>query len=288
MDNESPQNNAALRSNSTTSITKLAQTKKLVVRKRSSRNQSFDTPPNEGVYLHSPNSLSRPESMIITSSAHSSTTSLNSQGFSPLKANGNRPPSAYYSRDFLSSLAPREGGYAIAATMGNGLGAHGAMSVDERRRSQVPDRRAPMAKSAGMGRWSLDGGEVSPCFTYPMCIADRNSTTQDHTEHHQQQRPPPTCQLHLSTRPTFLHLSKIFISQKEHLPRTRLILSSRNNPPLPSQATHLPSRNIPTPTTSSHQKANVRLLHFPFPLPRMIAHKCHKQYLPPLPSLHLD
>jgi hypothetical protein len=76
---------------------------------------------------------------------------------------GNRPPSAYYSRDFLSSLAPREGGYAIAATMGNGLGAHGTMSVDERRRSQVPDmnKRAPMAKSAGMGRWSLDGGEVS-------------------------------------------------------------------------------------------------------------------------------
>lgn len=161
---DEPTNNAALRSNSTTSISKITQSKKLTLRKRSSRNGSFDTPPNEGVYLHSPNSLSRPESMIITSSAHSSTTSLNSQGFSPLKTGGNRPPSAYYSRDFLSSLAPREGGYAIAATMGNGLGAHGAMSVDERRRSQVPDqnqRRAPMAKSAGMGRWSLDGGEVS-------------------------------------------------------------------------------------------------------------------------------
>jgi hypothetical protein len=110
--------------------------------------------------------------MIITSSAHSSTTSLNSQGFSPLKTAGNRPPSAYYSRDFLSSLAPREGGYAIAATMGNGLGAHGAMSVDERRRSQVPDRRAPMAKSAGMGRWSLDGGEVSPCLSLSRVLAD--------------------------------------------------------------------------------------------------------------------
>lgn len=75
----------------------------------------------------------------------------------------NRPPSTYYSRDFLSSLAPREGGYAIAATMGNGLGAHGAMSVDERRRSQYEPtgRRAPVSKSAGMGRWSLDGGEVS-------------------------------------------------------------------------------------------------------------------------------
>jgi len=192
------QSNAALRSKSTTSITKIAQSqsKKLTIRKRASRNQSFDTPPNEGVYLHSPNSLSRPESMIITSSAHSSTTSLNSQGFSPLKTTGNRPPSAYYSRDFLSSLAPREGGYAIAATMGNGLGAHGAMSVDERRRSQIPDRRAPMAKSAGMGRWSLDGGEVCP-------ISDHHdawlisSTTPDLTEHHQQLLPLPTFQHHL-------------------------------------------------------------------------------------------
>jgi hypothetical protein len=192
MDNESPnQLNAALRSKSTTSISKINPAKRLTIRKRASRDHSFDTPPNEGVYLHSPNSLSRPESMIITSSAHSSTTSLNSQGFSPLKTAGNRPPSAYYSRDFLSSLAPREGGYAIAATMGNGLGAHGAMSVDERRRSQVPDRRAPMAKSAGMGRWSLDGGEVGPCLSLSS-IWLTSSTTLDLTEHHQQLLRHPT------------------------------------------------------------------------------------------------
>jgi hypothetical protein len=96
----------------------------------------------------------------MLSSAHSSSTSLKSH------PSLSRPSSAYYSRDFLSSLAPREGGYAIAAQMGNGLGAAGTMSVEERRKSQIFDEprrqsRAPMSRSAGMGRWSLDGGEVS-------------------------------------------------------------------------------------------------------------------------------
>lgn len=167
-----------LKSKSTTSVPGAGgqKQKRLTIRKKTSRQQSLDNPATNDVYLHgavSPNSLSRPDSMILSSSAQSSTTSLNSQGnFSPVKvvtsnvSLNNRPPSTYYSRDFLSSLAPREGGYAIAATMGNGLGAHGAMSVDERRRSQYDPsiRRAPMAKSAGMGRWSLDGGEVSLCL----------------------------------------------------------------------------------------------------------------------------
>jgi hypothetical protein len=113
--------------------------------------------------------LAKPDSAFL-SSAHSSSTSLASH---PLPVNkshpalGSRPPSAYYSRDFLSSLAPREGGYAVAAMMGNGLGAVGTMSVEERRRSTVYEEhrprsmaQAPVAKSAGMGRWSLDGGEV--------------------------------------------------------------------------------------------------------------------------------
>jgi hypothetical protein len=116
-------------------------------------------------------SLSGKEASLL-SSAHSSSTSLTSHNITSNKSATtlSRPPSAYYSRDFLSSLAPREGGYAIAAQMGNGLGAVGTMTVEERRRSTVVDERdivrarssarAPMAKSAGMGRWSLDGGEV--------------------------------------------------------------------------------------------------------------------------------
>lgn len=113
-----------------------------------------------------------PKDGIMISSNNSSSTSLASHVIAPNKSSltlASRPPSVYYSRDFLSSLAPREGGYAIAAQMGNGLGAVGTMSVEERRRSSVmsEDRprslaRAPVSRSAGMGRWSLDGGEV--CF----------------------------------------------------------------------------------------------------------------------------
>ncbi|KAK1925304.1 hypothetical protein DB88DRAFT_188570 [Papiliotrema laurentii] len=110
-----------------------------------------------------------PKDGIMISSNNSSSTSLASHVIAPNKSSvtlASRPPSVYYSRDFLSSLAPREGGYAIAAQMGNGLGAVGTMSVEERRRSSVmsEDRprslaRAPVSRSAGMGRWSLDGGE---------------------------------------------------------------------------------------------------------------------------------
>ena len=105
---------------------------------------------------------------VLISSNNSSSTSLASHVMPSNKSTGtlSRPPSVYYSRDFLSTLAPREGGYAIAASMGNGLGAVGTMSVEDKRRSGVDhDRprsmaRAPMSKSSGMGRWSIDGGEV--------------------------------------------------------------------------------------------------------------------------------
>nr|ODN91504.1 hypothetical protein L204_05488 [Cryptococcus depauperatus CBS 7855] len=98
----------------------------------------------------------------ITSSAHSSTTSLASQ----LPQNKSwtssaYPPTSFYSRDFMSTLAPREGGYAIAAQMSVGPVGH-----DKRRSlyaenggARTASSRAPLAKSAGMGRWSLDGGE---------------------------------------------------------------------------------------------------------------------------------
>ena len=60
-----------------------------------------------------------------------------------------RPPSVFYSRDFMTTLGPREGGYAVAAQM--------APPQAASRRQSMVERRAPMAKSAGM-RWSLDGG----------------------------------------------------------------------------------------------------------------------------------
>lgn len=117
-----------------------------------------------------------PQDAVLISSTNSSSTSLASHNLPPNKSNlslGSRPPSSfqsqlYQSRDILSALAPREGGYAIAAQMGNGLGAVGTMSVEERRRSAAYEgerprsmARAPMSRSSGMGRWSLDGGEVS-------------------------------------------------------------------------------------------------------------------------------
>ncbi|WVR06208.1 hypothetical protein IAU60_003238 [Kwoniella sp. DSM 27419] len=159
-----------------------------------SRHSSIDVIPgisakdNDGLYMHGASTPGSPAPVKMVngtlSSAHSSTTSLASQGVAPNKSFGSlsRPPSTYYSRDFLSSLAPREGGYAIAAQMGGGLGAHGTMSVEERRRSTVTDdgrsktvgSRAPLSKSAGMGRWSLDGGEN---YGRPYATPSANTTT---------------------------------------------------------------------------------------------------------------
>ncbi|KAK4684257.1 hypothetical protein P7C73_g5935, partial [Tremellales sp. Uapishka_1] len=157
------------KSKSLTHIPSLAKRKK-TLRSASVRQPSLDamksTKPTAKSVPASPEVNRLPEPIFL-SSAHSSSTSLTSHAVTP-KSNAinSRPPSAYYSRDFLSSLAPREGGYAIAAQMGNGLGAAGTMSVEEKRRSITDDRsfvrpsRAPMSKSAGMGRWSLDGEQV--------------------------------------------------------------------------------------------------------------------------------
>lgn len=128
------------------------------------------------VFVHSTNSSSTSLASHNLHGKNKSTLSLN---------NGAKPPSTYYSRDFLSTLAPREGGYAIAAMLGNGLGAQGNLAVAEekrrsstmlydpalglpRNRSSMSMSRAPMSKSSGMGRWSLDGGEVSHSLVHPI------------------------------------------------------------------------------------------------------------------------
>lgn len=158
---------------------------KRIGRKRNSRQVSLEFPPSSMpttpgkivdksvLYAKSmPTSPSGnpPRQDILLDSTHSSTTSLASQVPSNkmMNALGSRPPSTYYSRDFLTSLAPREGGYAVAAQLGTPAPIAGGTIPEESRRSITqddlrgrPSSRAPMAKSAGMGRWSLDGGEVS-------------------------------------------------------------------------------------------------------------------------------
>lgn len=112
-----------------------------------------------------------PRKINMLSSAHSSSTSLSShQAIPPNKsfpALGNPklgPPASLYSKDLISSLAPREGGYAVAATIGGIASPAGSVLSSDKRRSSYADSavsrtRAPLARSAGMGRWSLDGGE---------------------------------------------------------------------------------------------------------------------------------
>ena len=141
----------------------------------------------KGDAIYSKSTPVSPQDPVMISSNNSSSTSLASHVIKPTLSQiglNSRPPSVYYSRDFLSSLAPREGGYAIAATMGNGLGAVGTMSVEERRRSGIStderprsNARAPVSRSAGMGRWSLDGGEVSQSILVRLELI--NSTTVD-------------------------------------------------------------------------------------------------------------
>ncbi|OCF31302.1 hypothetical protein I316_07088 [Kwoniella heveanensis BCC8398] len=170
---------ASMKSKSFTNVASLGMANRRMSKRGRSRQSSVDMGPgivpkdNDGLYMHGasvPASPAKTQAVNGTlSSAQSSSTSLASQGLPPNKSFSSlsRPPSTYYSRDFLSSLAPREGGYAIAAQMGGGLGAHGTMSVEEKRRSSVMEdsrsrtvgSRAPLSKSAGMGRWSLDGGE---------------------------------------------------------------------------------------------------------------------------------
>ena len=90
---------------------------------------------------------------FVVSSARSSSTSLTSpQIVKPHPMMQSRPPSTYYSRDFLTSLAPREGGYAVAAQL-----ASPDEPASRNPMSRASSRHAPAAPSSGMGRWSLDG-----------------------------------------------------------------------------------------------------------------------------------
>lgn len=155
-----------MKSKSTTNVPGLAQRQSRLGRKKTSRQTSAD-PQVIGKLMddtRASDNMPRSNSVFI-SSAHSSATDLSKgmPGNKSMTSLGSRPPSAYYSRDFLSQLAPREGGYAIAAMLSSPP-VPSQMSAEERRRSSNLEAarisRPPTSKSAGMGRWSLDGGEV--------------------------------------------------------------------------------------------------------------------------------
>lgn len=139
-----------LKSKSTTNVPTIGRRTSRLGRKK--RQSTVDIPATQTA---TPN---KAESILL-SSANSSATDLtkiaHNKSFHSL---GARPPSAYYSRDFLTQLAPMDGGYAIAATINH------PAAQEEKRRSVVDatnrTSRPPVSRS-GMARWSLDGGEVS-------------------------------------------------------------------------------------------------------------------------------
>ncbi|KAL1412960.1 hypothetical protein Q8F55_000709 [Vanrija albida] len=102
------------------------------------------------------------------SSAHSSTTDLSMGSPIPMnKSSLSRPPSLGYSLDLLSSLAPREGGYALAAQMAYpGSSPVSSMHSEGDRRSihtspSFRNSRGPPARSAGM-RWNDSDDLIIP------------------------------------------------------------------------------------------------------------------------------
>lgn len=113
------------------------------------------------------------------SSAHSSTTSLTLSKNMSQSSLQSRTPSHGYSLDLLSTLMPREGGYAVAAQIGHG----GSPTAEDRRSypTSPPNSyrgpRGPAARSSGM-RWNVEseeyyappsigspGGRLSPATT---------------------------------------------------------------------------------------------------------------------------
>ena len=150
------------RSKSTTNVQSLSRRSSRLTLSRKKRQSTADVP-----------AAAQPPSKansILNSSANSSLTDIPGQKVhrNPSYASLNgRPPSAflYNSRDFLTQMAPLEGGYAIAAAI-NTPSSQGnspvASPIDSRHRGEaIRNSRPPVSRSAGMARWSLDGGEVS-------------------------------------------------------------------------------------------------------------------------------
>lgn len=149
----------------TRSLTNVASIKrKTTLRKSKSKGAAMDSHPpiSGGGYPK------RAASKDGLSSAHSSTTSLSiPHNKSQASLRSSRPPSmagvGAYHYDLLGALAPRDGGYAVAAQIGHSFSPVSSVnSMDDRRSIHASPpgsfrgARVPSSRSSGM-RWSVDG-----------------------------------------------------------------------------------------------------------------------------------
>ncbi|KAI9631898.1 uncharacterized protein MKK02DRAFT_41529 [Dioszegia hungarica] len=244
------------KSKSTTNVPSLAGRTSRIGRKKGPRQTSADpqvmTKVMDGTSPTSPD-MPRSNSVFI-SSAHSSSTDL-TKGLPHNKSQaslGARPPSTYYSRDFLSQLAPREGGYAIAAMLSSpvvpGQNSAPAMSAEEKRRSANLEvhrgSRPPTSRSAGMARWSLDGGEH---YNRPYPSTSSANTTSSNLS------APPINSPNVSPPADEIILpegaSPPFMSRPEATPdMSPTVLATTSAPIIPSPLSRAVTQDLPTPT----------------------------------------
>jgi hypothetical protein len=161
------------RSKSTTNVQSLSRRSSRLTLSRKKRQSNVDIPGT--AHAHPPSKANS----ILNSSANSSLTDIPGQKIhrNPSYGSlGGRPPSSflYDSRSFLTQMAPLEGGYAIAAAINSPPQSQNnspvASPTDLRHRGDaIRNSRPPVSRSAGMARWSLDGGEVSCCVLLSGC-----------------------------------------------------------------------------------------------------------------------
>lgn len=162
------------RSKSTTNVQSLSRRSSRLTLNRKKRQSTADVPATAAP-------ASKANS-ILNSSANSSLTDIPGQKVHRNPSYGSlsaRPPSSflYNSRDFLTQMAPLEGGYAIAAAI-NSPNSPGGSPVEASKRidsHSIRNSRPPVSRSAGMARWSLDGGEVRYLPESILYSSDRES-----------------------------------------------------------------------------------------------------------------
>ncbi|ORX40225.1 hypothetical protein BD324DRAFT_267175 [Kockovaella imperatae] len=242
-----------IKSKSSTSIVSLGNSKRGTRRRASRQASQTNTPGFEG-----PKSTPASPADYVSHSARSSSTSLASQNVKAHSAFMKTPPVSYYSRDYMSSLAPREGGYAVAAQLASAM----SSPTDEVTRqpiSRASSRHAPLAPSSGMGRWSLDGGEnfgrpyamasaatTSTSFSGSQPISPEDSPPSDiHTS------PPPlptgAAAPATSTSPTPIDTSPTIVAQSNTVPVHPSPLKVSTASPEPADAS-----TDTTPTTTAN------------------------------------
>lgn len=164
------------------SLTSVASIKRrTTLRKSKSKGANLEQPPAiAGAY--GPKQVASKDAL---SSAHSSSTELSIPHNKSHTSLSSRPGSMFggnggYHYDLLGALAPRDGGYAIAAQIGNGFSPVSSVNSADDRRSihtsppgSFRGARAPSARNSGM-RWSVDGEDpILP----PAPVRGSNSST---------------------------------------------------------------------------------------------------------------